>query len=399
MGRGLTLVNESVPPGLTEADRMVASVGLVTKQFWSFGSPEKPFLLENRRTLSQIEVAYETYGQLNERRDNAILVCHGITGSSHAAGKYAPQNRSVGYWDGLIGPGKVFDTDRFFVVAPNALGGCRGTTGPSSINPATGKPYGPTFPIVTIRDMVRVQERLLREHLGITSLALVTGGSMGGMQALEWAVTYPDYVRSIIPIATSARYGARGIAFNEIARRAICLDPRWQNGDYYDSPGGGPDSGLALARMVGTLTYMTEEVLQDRFGRKPESETSALERDLFARFDVERFLHEEGEALVKRFDANSYLYMSKAVDLHDVSRGYPTLEAALARIKAKSLLIAISSDELFPPYQSVEIVETLRRHRCDVEYLLVTSAYGHDAFLVEQDKMLPTLRAFMAKVF
>ena len=383
---------------MTEADRAVASVGLVTKEFWAFGTPDEPFILDNRRTLAHVDVAYETYGTLNERRDNAILVCHGITGSSHAAGKYAPQNRSVGYWDGLIGPGKVFDTDRFFVVAPNALGGCRGTTGPSSPNPATGKPYGPTFPIVTIRDMVRVQERLLREHLGITSLALVTGGSMGGMQALEWAVTYPDYVRAIIPIATSARYGARGIAFNEIARRAICLDPRWQNGSYYGSPHGGPDAGLALARMVGTLTYMTEEVLQDRFGRKPESETSALERDLFARFDVERFLHDEGDALVKRFDANSYLYMSKAVDLHDISRGYPSLEDALARIGAKSLLIAISTDELFPAYQSEEIVHALRRHGRDVEYLLLDSAYGHDAFLVEQDKMLPTLRGFVSEI-
>ncbi|MES2462134.1 MAG: homoserine O-acetyltransferase, partial [Armatimonadota bacterium] len=306
MGRGLTtLANDDLSSGITEADRAVASVGLVTKEFWSFGSPDAPFILDNRQTLTRIEVAYETYGRLNESGDNAILVCHGITGSSHAAGKYAWENRSVGYWDGLIGPGKVFDTDRYFVVAPNALGGCRGTTGPSSTNPATGKPYGPHFPIVTIRDMVRVQERLLREHLGITSLAVVTGGSMGGMQALEWAVTFPDYVRSIIPIATSARYGARGIAFNEIARRAIRLDPRWKNGEYYDSPDGGPEAGLGLARMIGTLTYMTEEVLQDRFGRKPESETSALQRDLFARFDVERFLHDEGEALVRRFDANS----------------------------------------------------------------------------------------------
>jgi homoserine O-acetyltransferase len=398
MGRGLILSDEERAAGLTEADRVVSSVGLVTKEFWSFGSPGEPFVLENRQTLTHIEVAYETYGQLNERGDNAVLVCHGITGSSHAAGKYAPENRSVGYWDGLIGPGKVFDTNRFFVVAPNALGGCRGTTGPMSPNPITGKPYGPHFPIVTIRDMVRVQERLLREHLGVNSLALVTGGSMGGMQALEWAVTYPDYVRAIIPIATGARYSARGIAYNEIARRAIRLDPRWRNGDYYDSPDGGPHAGLALARMVGTLTYMTEEVLQDRFGRKAEGETSALERDLFARFDVERFLHEEGDALVKRFDANSYLYLSKAVDLHDVSRGYPSLEAALSRIKAKALLVAIDSDELFPPYQSEEIVDALRRHQCDVRYLLLHSAYGHDAFLVEQDKMLPILRRFVSEL-
>lgn len=388
-------MSDGLPEGLTEADSAVASVGIVTKESWSFGSAAEPFVLENRQTLSEVEVAYETYGQLSARRDNAILVCHGITGSSHAAGKYAPQNRSVGYWDGLIGPGKVFDTDRFFVIAPNSLGGCRGTTGPSSIDPGTGRPYGLTFPIVTIRDMVRVQERLLRERFDISSPLLVTGGSMGGMQALEWAVTYPERVRAILPIATGARYGARGIAFNEIARRAIMLDPRWRRGDYYDSPDGGPGEGLALARMVSTLTYVTDSVLRDRFGRKPESKESALERDLHARFDVERYLHEEGEELVRRFDANSYLYLTKAVDLHDVSRGYPSLEAALARITARTLLVAFTSDELFPTYQAEEIVDVLRRYDRAVDYLLVDSAYGHDAFLVEQAKMLPTLRAFV----
>lgn len=377
------------------ADEAVSSVGIVAKQFWGFSPPDEPFVLENRQTLTRAEVAYETYGRLNAARDNVILVQHGLTGSSHAAGKYAPENRSVGYWDGLIGPGKVFDTERFFVVATNSLGGCRGTTGPSSADPATGTPYALTFPIFTIRDMVRLQERFLRECLGVTELALVTGGSMGGMQALEWAVTYPDRVRALLPIATCARVSARAIAFNEIARRAIMLDPKWRNGEYYGTPGGGPDAGLSVARMVGTVTYLSDAVMQEMFGRKPASEESALERDLHARFDVERYLHDEGAALVRRFDANSYLYLTKAMDLHDVSRDYPSLETAVSRIAAKSLFVAIRSDDLFPPYQTEEVVDILRRHGRDVEYFLLDSAYGHDAFLVEQAKMLPTLRRFV----
>jgi homoserine O-acetyltransferase len=383
--------------GDVRPDDAVASVGLVRKQSFSFASPDEPFVLENKQTLCRVEVAYETYGTLSAARDNVVLVLHGLTGSSHAAGKYAPENRSVGYWDGLIGPGKVFDTDRYFVVAANALGGCRGTTGPSSPDPATGKPYGLTFPIITIRDMVRVQDRLL-QHLGVERLHVVTGGSMGGMQALEWAVMFPQRVHAVLPIATSARFSARGIAFNEVARRAICLDPKWRRGDYYDAPDGGPDAGLALARMVGTITYLSDEVMQQLFGRKPAAEQSALERDLHARFDVERYLHDEGEALIRRFDANSYLYLTKAVDLHDVSRGYPSLADALGRVTARMLLVAIRSDDLFPPHQSEEIVDILRSHGRDVDYFLLDSAYGHDAFLAEYRKMLPVMRAFMVAI-
>ncbi len=371
------------------------SVGIVQKRVWTFASPNDPFVLENRQTLPEVSVAYETYGTLNAARDNTVLVLHGLTGSSHAAGKYAPENRSVGYWDALIGPGKVFDTDRFFVVAPNALGGCRGSTGPSSVNPVTGRPYALSFPIITIRDMVRVQERFLREALNVETLALVTGGSMGGMQALEWAVMYPDRVRGVLPLATCARLSARGIAFNEIARRAILLDPAFNKGEYYENRSGGPSDGLALARMVGTVTYLSEEMLSQQFGRKHASDESAIEHDFHARFDVERYLHDEGAALVKRFDANSYLYLTKAVDLHDVSRGFPSLEAALARITARALLVAIRSDDLFPPYQTEEIVHALHKAGNQAEYLLLDSAYGHDGFLVEQEKMLPTLRRFM----
>jgi homoserine O-acetyltransferase len=373
-------------------------VGIVVKRVWSFGSAADPFVLENGQTLPRVDVAYETYGTLNAARDNIILVQHGLTGSSHAAGKYAPHNRSVGYWDGLIGPGKVFDTDRFCVVATNSLGGCRGTTGPASLDPATGKPYGVSFPLVSIRDMVRVQERLLREHLGITHLALVAGGSMGGMQALEWAAMYPDRVHNLLPIATGTRYSARGIAYNELARRAIYLDPAWKQGAYYDDPHGGPHKGLALARMVATMTYLSHETMEGMFGRRPVDEEAALERDLHARFEVERYLHAEGEALVRRFDANSYLYMTKAADLHDLSRGYPSLEAALSRITARTLLVSIRSDELFPPSETEELGAVLARHGRDVTSFVLESAYGHDAFLVEQGRMLPALRRFVAAI-
>ncbi|MDX1934016.1 MAG: homoserine O-acetyltransferase [Capsulimonadales bacterium] len=387
MGRAL---EESDDP-----DERVGSAGIVEKRFWTLGTEADPFLLDNRQTLAPITVAYETYGTLNAARDNVILVQHGLTGSSHAAGKYAPENRSVGYWDSLIGPGKVFDTDRFFVVAVNSLGGCRGTTGPSSIDPRTGRPYGLTFPIITIRDMVRLQERFLRECLGIERLRLVTGGSMGGMQALEWAVTFADRTDAVLPIATTPRLSARGIAFNEIARRAICLDPKWRNGEYYDHPEGGPDAGLALARMVGTITYLSDPIMERMFGRTPAAQTSALERDLHARFDVERYLHEEGEALVRRFDANSYLYLTKAVDLHDISRDYPTMEAALARITARIFFISISSDDLFPPHETEAAVAVLRRLGKAVEYHCLDSVYGHDGFLVEQARLRPLIRAFL----
>ena len=395
MGFGLTMPDTAETP----EDDAVASVGLVEKKTWAFASPDAPFVLENKQTLPQVVIAYETYGTLNAARDNVILITHGVTGSSHAAGKYATANRTTGYWDGLIGPGKVFDTRRFFVVAPNALGGCRGTTGPASINPETSKPYNLSFPIVTIRDMVRVQAEFLRECFGIEKLALVAGGSMGGMQALEWAVIYPDAVRAVLPIAACARLSARGIGFNEIARRAIRLDPKWNSGDY--APGNGPDAGLALARMVATMTYLTDEVLEQQFGRKAAGEESALERDLHARFDVERFLHEEGDALVSRFDANAYLYLTKAVDLHDISRGYGSLVDALSRITAHALFVGIRSDELFSPRdfeEAARLLQTCRRPHQFVEYHLMDSAYGHDAFLVEQNALRPVLRAFMESV-
>ena len=369
--------------------------GLTEFRYHNFASPESPFLLENRQWLSQVTTCYEMYGQLNSAGDNVILITHGLTGSSHAAGFTRPDSLRGGYWESLIGPGKVWDTNRWCVIAPNALGGCRGTTGPASINPATGQPYALSFPIVTIRDMVRVQKHLL-DSLGVRRVALVVGGSMGGMQALEWAVTYPEFVEAICPIASTPRTSAQTIAFNECMRRAILLDPAWNKGEYYE--GDSPSKGLALARMIGTITYLSDHVMQQMFGRKAEMEESALEHDLHARFDVERYLHEEGEKLVRRFDANSYLYVSRAIDLHDISRGYGSMGEALQRIRAKVLLIGIRSDILFLPQHIRTLNERLVSLGLGSTYWEMDSDYGHDAFLVEQTKMKPVLREFMARL-
>ncbi|HSV72976.1 MAG TPA: homoserine O-acetyltransferase [Chthonomonadales bacterium] len=371
------------------------SVGIVERKMWSFASQEEPFVLENGQALPRVDVCYETYGELNASGTNCVLVVHGLTGSSHAAGRYQPDSKYAGYWDPLIGPGKVLDTDHLFVVAPNVLGGCRGSTGPSSIDPRTGKPYGLSFPIVTVRDMVRVQRRLLR-HLGVQRVHLVVGGSMGGMQALDWAVTYPDMVEATCPIASCARSTAQIIAFNECMRRAIMLDPGWKKGAYYGEAG--PRDGLALARMIGTITYLSDPIMQSMFARKPAMEKSSIEHDLHARFDVERYLHDEGEKLVRRFDANSYLYISRAIDLHDISRGHGSLGAAYERIRARVLLIGIRSDILFYPHHIQEMHRRLTALGIDSAYWEMDSEYGHDAFLVEQEKMIEPLRGFLERV-
>ena len=380
--------NEPLPNELSEAN----SIGIVERLYYTFGTLEQPLRLENKQTLPEVVVCYEQYGELNAARDNAILVTHGLTGSSHAAGRYAADSRFGGYWDALIGPGKLFDTDKYCLIAPNVLGGCRGSTGPASLDPRTGRPYGLKFPIVTIRDMVRVQKRLL-EHLGIAKLRLVIGGSMGGMQALEWAVSYPDFMDSVCAIAASPRNSAQAIAFNECMRRAITLDPNFQKGEYYESDP--PNNGLSLARMIGMITYLSDSILQETFGRKPAMEATSIERDLHARFDVERFLHEEGDKLTRRFDANSYLYLTRAIDLHDICRGCDFMDAALSKIHAKMLLIGISSDILYPPEQLRGLDAQLKRQNIDSTFWRLESNYGHDAFLVEQEKMIPVLRRFM----
>ncbi len=330
-------------------------------------------------TLAPVEVAYETYGELNAARSNAILVVHAFSGDAHAAGE-------GGWWSTMIGPGKAFDTDKYFVICSNVLGGCRGTTGPGSINPETGCPWAMSFPVVTIADMVRLQ-KLLVDRLGIDRLLAVTGGSMGGMQALEWAVTYPESVAAAIPIATTARHSAQQIAFNEVGRQAIMADPDWNKGDYYDRKP--PGRGLAVARMVGHITYMSDESMREKFGRRLRSPDQ---------FEVESYLSYRGYKFVDRFDANSYIYITRAMDTFDLTqRG--SLASLFEGQRTRFLLISFTSDWLYPPYQSLEIASALRGRNCDVAYCSLDARYGHDSFLVEVEQQTEVVRGFLASTF
>lgn len=339
-------------------------------------------------TLGPIDCAYETYGELNKNRTNAILVTHAFSGDAHAAGieKIGGQ---LGWWDNMIGPGRAFDTDKYFVICANVLGGCKGSTGPSSKDPATGKPYGMGFPVITIADMVRLQ-RKLTEFLGIPKLLAVAGGSMGGMQALQWAVQYPDAVAASIPIASTARHSAQQIAFNEVGRQAVMADPDWNGGDYYISKP--PARGLAVARMVGHITYMSDESMRQKFGRRTRENDDI--------FEVESYLRYRGSQFVDRFDANSYLYITKAMDLFDLTHnGEKTLTAALESASTRFLVISFTSDWLYPSYQSQEIVNALRRRNHDVAYCELESNYGHDAFLVQVNEQTELVKGFLAKTF
>jgi len=350
--------------------------------------------LDNGATLAPVEVAYETYGELNPAKSNAILVLHAFSGDAHAAG-ISPESGKPGWWDNMIGPGKAFDTNRYFVICTNVLGGCRGTTGPSSISPATGCPYAMTFPVITIADMVRLQKMLI-DWLGIARLLTVSGGSMGGMQALEWAAAYPDRVVSAIPIASTSRHSAQQIAFNEVGRQAIMADPDWNGGNYYGGPP--PGRGLAVARMVGHITYMSDDSMREKFGRRltgKENFSFGFDVD----FEVESYLRYRGSQFVGRFDANSYLYITKAMDYFDLTYGRGSLAATLEHTKARFLLISFSSDWLYPSYQSQEMVRALRSRNCDVAYVELQSNYGHDSFLVDVAEQTDLVRGFLASTF
>jgi homoserine O-acetyltransferase len=347
--------------------------------------------------LTDVVIAYETWGTLDDAGANAILVCHAWTGDSHVAGPIGPGHPTGGWWDGMVGPGRGLDTDRYFVVCANVLGGCQGSTGPSSIDPATGRPYGSRFPVVTVRDMVRAQSHLAN-HLNVPAWLTVIGGSMGGMQALEWGITYPDRVRSLIPVATCAQATAQQIAWNAVGRRAIKLDPGYRGGDYYDDEdGGGPHQGMAIARMLAQVTFRSDDVFTDRFGREL-AERDGCGFELWQRFEVERYLDHHGGKLVRRFDANSYLILSKAMDLHDVSRGRGSLEAAMARIRVPTLAIGIWSDQLYPSYQQKQIREVLRRQGKPAEYVEIDSVHGHDSFLLDVDQVGAAVSAFLDDV-
>jgi len=342
-------------------------------------------------TLTDVQVAFETYGKLNADRTNAILIEHAFTGDAHAAG--IDHEGKPGWWSNMIGPGKAFDTDRHFVICSNVLGGCRGTTGPASINPATGKPYAVSLPGITISDMVRLQ-KLLIDYLGIPRLLAVAGGSMGGMQALEWAVAYPESVEACIPIATTARHSAQQIAFNETGRQAIMADPDFRNGDFYDHTP--PARGLSVARMVGHITYMSDESMREKFGRRLR-DRQQFSYGFDVDFEVESYLRYRGSQFVGRFDANSYLYITKAMDYFDLAAGYPSLAAALERARSRFLVISFTSDWLYPSYQSQEIVNALRGRNHDVTYCELSSNYGHDAFLVDVGEQTEIVRGFLTR--
>jgi homoserine O-acetyltransferase len=344
-------------------------------------------------TLRQIEVAYETYGSLSAARDNAILVLHAFSGDAHAAG-ISKETGQPGWWAPMIGPGLAFDTNRYFVISSNVLGGCRGTTGPSSFDPSTGSRYGASFPVITINDMVRLQKMLI-EHLGIERLLAVAGGSMGGIQALAWTVMYPDAVVAAIPIACTARHSAQQIAFNEVGRQAVMADLDWAEGNYYD--GKPPSRGLAVARMVGHITYMSDASMRQKFGRRLRDK-DAFGFDFSGDFEVESYLRYRGGQFVTRFDANSYLYITKAMDYFDLAAGHASLAAAFERTKARFLVLSFTSDWLYPTYQSLEVVSALRTRSIDAAFCELSSHYGHDAFLVETKEQSEMISGFLKSV-
>jgi homoserine O-acetyltransferase len=386
------------------------SAGVVDTHFLELAEPVK---LDCGSSLSPLCVAYETYGTLSPDRDNAILVCHALSGDAHAAGisrkapaastrdGFAAEDRDsatpkgLGWWDGMIGPGKAFDTDRFFVVSTNLLGGCRGTTGPSSLDPATGRPYGARFPVITVADMVRVQRAFLAQ-LGIARLAAVAGGSLGGMQAFEWAVRYPDAVDAVVAIASTHALSPQGVAWNAIARNAIVADPAWQGGDYYGT-GKEPSAGMGVARMVGHITYLSAQSLGVKFGRRLQSAEDIRYTLTEPEFEVESYLRHQADAFVKRFDANTYLYTSRALTYFDLARQYGggSLADALRGVSARTLLIAFSSDWLYPPSGSEELAAALRASGKPVECHVIEAPYGHDCFLLEEARQTPMVRRFL----
>jgi homoserine O-acetyltransferase len=368
------------------------SVGLVETLYYTFGHPPHQFVLESGDKLGPIVMAYEAYGRLNSEKSNAILICHALSGDAHVAGLHEGET-GPGWWDNMVGPGKAFDTDKYFVICSNVIGGCKGSTGPSSVNPATDKPYGLDFPVVTVGDMVNAQRQLV-DHLGIDRLLSVAGGSMGGMQALQWMVSYPGRIRSAMPIATTLRHSPQQIAFNEVGRQAIMADPKWNGGDYYDSSP--PADGLSVARMVGHITYMSDQSMAEKFGRRLKHNRADFK--FTADFEVEGYLQYRGSNFVKRFDANSYLYVTKAIDFFDASSG-KKLGQVFEKGELKALVIAFKSDWLYPAYQSQAIVRACKLAGLDVTYCEVDSNYGHDAFLLETKEETHLVKFFLEKLF
>lgn len=399
------------------------SVGIVRTQYATLFEPPSELRLAVGARLGPIHVAYETYGTLSPARDNAVFVCHALTGDAHVAGLHAETERKPGWWDELVGPGKGLDTDRYFVICANILGGCQGTTGPNSIDPSTGKPFGLRlcpFPattdlvetpakivakresqglgILTVGDFVEVHSALVR-HLGIDKLLAVIGGSLGGMQVLEWAARFPEQIRAAVCLASAARLTAQGIAFNCVGRRAIVTDPNFYSGDYYDKPAG-PNHGLALARMVAHITYLSDASIEKKFGRRLQhADRFAYELLHETEFQVESYLHHQGSRFVERFDANSYLYLTRAMDYYDLAESYGSLEKALGRTNARFLITSYTTDWLFPTVQSRELVDALVAARRHVSFVELTSPYGHDSFLLEIEPLEELLAPFLEQAY
>jgi len=374
-------------------EQLKNSVGNVEAKTFTFAEPPGEMKLESGVKLGPITLAYETYGTLNSDKTNAIVIFHTLTMDAHAAG-FHQGDKHPGWWDNLIGPSKAFDTNKYFVICVNVLGGCKGSTGPASINPKTGKPYGLNFPVITVNDMVETQRVLIRDHLGIKKILCMAGGSMGGLQALQWAVAYPDEVASVIAIAANARQTAQQIALHEVGRQAIMKDPDWKNGDYYGKSI--PANGLAVARMLGHVTYMSDKSMEEKFGRKL-FDKEKFGYDFSHEFEVENYLKYRSENFVQRFDANSYLYISKALDYFDLAPN-GDLAKAFRNIKASFLVVSFTSDWLYPAYQAKEMVKALKSNDLDVSYCEVQSDYGHDAFLVEIAGQAHLIQHYLARI-
>ncbi len=378
-------------------DQTGVSVGVVEKKTFTFAHPPEAMALESGAVLSPVTLTYETYGRLNASKNNAVLICHALSGDSHAAGYYSKEDAKPGWWDFMVGPGKGIDTDKYFVVCSNILGSCYGSTGPCAPHPTTHKPYGLDFPFVTIGDMVCAQKALL-DHLGVKKLLAVIGGSIGGMQVLEWAVRYPDMVLSAIALATTTRHSALAIAFNEVARQAIMADPNWNQGNYYD--GAKPDMGLAVARMIGHITYLSDEALRQKFGRRLQNKMD-VSFNFDVDFQVESYLRYQGGKFVERFDANSFLYITKAADYFDLKKnhGNGSLVKAFSKAKAKFLVISFTSDWLYPSYQSREMVQAMKKNKLDVSFCEIQADCGHDAFLLPIPRLIQMIKGFLDRVY
>ncbi|GDY07575.1 homoserine O-acetyltransferase [Planctomycetia bacterium] len=370
------------------------SVGFVEKRSATLFVPPNPLRLAGGGELGPVTVSYETYGELSPQSDNAIFVCHALTGDAHVAGWHTPQDRKPGWWDEFVGPGKGLDTNRYFVICANVLGGCQGTTGPRSLNPQNGESYGLNFPFMTVGDMVEVHAEMVRS-LGITKLLSIVGGSLGGMQVLEWTARYPQMVQSAICMATAAKLTAQGIAFNAVGRRAICTDPNFHGGQYYDKPQG-PSVGLALARMVAHITYLSDASIEMKFSRRLQA-GDKLSYDMMRQieFQVESYLHYQGKRFIERFDANSYLYLTRAMDYFDLAEGRGSVAQALSQTNARFLVTSYTSDWLFPTTQSKSLVRAMIEARRHVTFIELESSYGHDAFLIEVEWLERLVRPFL----